>query len=353
MKKNRQVVYVFILLLILLSELALIRLFDYKEKQKPQESFNSIEKPLKNEKIDSQTIEENFPKEKDYISSHLYKILEKYPDLKNAILAASTNLTFEKQMVPQGITLTEEHIIITAYDFKKRGNSKCYIYTMDGKMVNVVSLDTKSHVGSIAYDKKNDFVFIPGDNGTVLVYKKDDLLYNNFANSTFYFDLSEKFKIYDNKYTNVVDYLTIDEDDLYVGNFLNNENGLVQKYKIVGENNRLKLILSKEFTVPQKVQGISFYKEGDTKYMILSISFGRKNDSYLEIYNYRDDIIDYTTEKKINLTMPPMLEQNTIYNDRLYIIFESNANKYKNSKNKVDCICILDIKKILSSSNKI
>lgn len=351
-KKNKQLKCVVLLLMILTIELSIIRVVDRKT-EKTRETFYQVNNAQENVEIIQTKVEKEVIEESEPISESLIKILDKYPSLKRNIKSGNMILPYDKSMVPQGIGLTEEYIIITAYDWEKSENSKCYIYNKNGNIMNTVTLDTKSHVGSIAYHQKSGLLFIPGDAGQVLAYNKEDFLNSSFVKAKYNFDLGEKFSIYQNKFTNIIDYLTIDGEDLYVGNFLCKENGLVQKYKIISEENRIKLDYISEFSVPPKIQGVSFYNKDDYKYMILSKSFGRKNDSHLEIYKYSDTINDYTKEEKISVTLPPMLEQNTVDQNKLYVIFESNASKYKDSKIKVDCICILDIKKIIDELNKI
>ncbi len=99
--------------------------------------------------------------------------------------------------------------------------------------------------------------------------------------------------------------------------------------------------------IPEQVQGIAFTDSGK---IIFSTSYGRKNDSYLYIY---DDVLiseragTVTVDKtEIDLlacssellykkiTLPPMAEGITEGIDGFYILFESGAEKYRNHRGK-------------------
>ena len=71
--------------------------------------------------------------------------------------------------------------------------------------------------------------------------------------------------------------------------------------------------------------------------MILSSSFGRIFSSNLYVYLYEEGKSTYENYLK-KYTLPPMLEQISYYNDSLYLLFESNAYKYSNALDKINCI---------------
>lgn len=79
------------------------------------------------------------------------------------------------------------------------------------------------------------------------------------------------------------------------------------------------------YTIPTQVQGVAFSETGE---IYLSSSYGRRNSSYIRKY---DSVIAMTTkvnEPSVVIEMPPGSEEIDIYNDGLYVIFESAAEKY-------------------------
>lgn len=280
------------------------------------------------------------------ISKEIDSVLNKYPDFKNVIKRANIKVPIFDNMIPQGMTIMNSYILITAYDEINQENSKCYVLNQFGEVKNIVDLNMKSHVGGIAYDKKNNLIWIPDNDGVLNAYYSHDFITKKQVEVKYQFkDIASGLVDYQNEKKNLISYLCIYDKELYIGSFSAIKKGVVKKYNIVNKGENLQLEYVDSFFVPTLVQGITFYKKDNSKYLILSRSYGRNRDSYIEIYQYKEDIKDYTIIKKISLVLPPMLEQISSYNDKLYIIFESNAKKYQNSFHKVENICVLSFNK--------
>lgn len=288
------------------------------------------------------------------ISDSIFDVIQKYPDLERTIKSGNVKLPTSESMIPQGIAyLHDEYIIITAYDHNGIDNSKCYVLNMVGEIVNEVFLDTKSHVGAIAYDKANNVFLIPDTKGVLNAYDEDDILNEDRAEAIQKFEyVGEGLINYMSDYGDYIDFMCLKDDYLFVGNFRTRDKGLVKKYKITKEDDEIVFEFNTQFNVPTLVQGITFYKSEDEEYMILSRSFGRRKKSKLEVYKYEEGKADYTDEHNLvtKMSLPPMLEQVTVDEDNLLLLFESNARKYADGKDKIDVLCILSLKKILDKS---
>ncbi len=287
----------------------------------------------------------------DSMNENFNALLEKYSDFSKVVKECKINLPIFHNMIPQGITEMGKYYLITAYDSMEENNSQVYVLDKEGKIFNIVNLDTNSHVGGIEYDKYNDFVWIPGNKGKLNVYNGKDFLTNKEVKSIFKIEnMSEGLVNYQNKGKNQIAYLSVIENRLYIGSFSLFKKGLVKEYKITNENNNLELIFNRSFSVPSKVQGITFYKKSDIYFMILSRSYGRHNSSYLNVFEFDENIEDYTSSDiiKLSLKLPPMLEQVSMKSE-LYSIFESNAKKYNNCLEKIGNICILNVEDLIES----
>ena len=129
---------------------------------------------------------------KEGINNYLRTYYAKYPDLEDVLKEAKISLPNEKVMVPQGITLMDNYILVSAYNSNSYTNSICYVIDQNGKLINMVYLDNPSHVGGLAYDKENDLVWIPGEKGILNAYFGQEFLskqeikpkfsYNNVVN---------------------------------------------------------------------------------------------------------------------------------------------------------------------------
>lgn len=285
------------------------------------------------------------------INEKLLPLLAKYPDFAEIVKRANINIPIFDEMIVQGITLMDDYILITAYDNKNIELSKCYVLNKRGEIVNTVSLESNSHVGGITYDKNNKFIWIPGNEGVLNAYKSVDFLTIQNVLPVYQFnDVSENLKNYQDSSKKEIAYLCIYNNYLYIGSFSYKGKGLVKQYEIRGENGEIDLNIVNEFFVPSQVQGISFFQYDNDDYLILSKSFGRNNTSYLQVYEYVNDIKDYTLSdiKSVSFKLPPMLEQITVDGNNLYALYESSALKYKDCLDKIEDICILDLKKIIS-----
>lgn len=286
------------------------------------------------------------------ISDSIVDVLYEYPEFARTIKSANIKLPMTETMIPQGIAyIPNEFIIITAYDYKKDKNSKCYVLDLSGEIVNEVSLDTKSHVGAIVYDEANDVMWIPDAKGILNIYNVDDILNKKNVVAKQKFDyVSDGLINYKSNYGDYIDYMCLKDGHIFIGNFRTKDKGLVKKYKIENVEGEIVLKLVHQFNVPTLVQGITFYKKDDREFMILSKSFGRRKKSKLEIYEYDENLNDYTDGLTMitRISLPPMLEQITANGENLLLLFESNAKKYDDGKDKIDVICVLALEKILS-----
>lgn len=296
----------------------------------------------------NKTDEENLPN----LTPDVITLLNKYPDLADAITKSNIKLPELNNMIPQGITLMDDYILITAYDKNGQSSSRCYVLSLKGKLINTVILDTNSHVGGIAYDHINNLLWIPDNDGKLNVYDAQTFLTEKKVTYKYQFTKAgERLKNYENKLKNLIAYLCIKDNKLFVGSFDDKEKGLVKSYEIIkNEEDEIELNYISEFKVPPQVQGIDFYTIDEETYLLLSCSYGRFNPSYLYIYKYDEETLDYGSSiiDKVTLKLPPMLEQITIKSNKLYTLFESKAKEYDNCLEKIGGICLFNLDKIIS-----
>ena len=284
------------------------------------------------------------------ISDEVREVAINYPEFLSTMIAGNIKIPIYDNMVPQGIALMGDYILITSYDSDGKNNSVVYVMDKNGDIVNIVDLGNKSHVGGIAYDDVNELIWIPGNNGVLKAYQAIDFIndkkvkakysFNNVSDDLVYF-LDEKKKL--------IAFVTIDEDNIYFGNFSKDEESIVKKYRIINSDGRVSLSYINSFMVPARTQSITFFNKGLKKYIIMSNSYQIRKSSYIKVYEYQDNITNYREELS-NIELPPMLEQSVVNGNSLYTIFESKAKKYSNCPEKMEYICVLDIYKIIKDS---
>jgi len=291
--------------------------------------------------------------------------------------------------VPQGICVTEDYVIISAYcagdllhqmainpndvnsndEYVKndlqvhngQGNSDTKhdsaLYIMDrasGSYLATVRLKGyKEHAGGVAFDGKN--VWVAGsddrDGGYLQEMKipyatlKSKLTDSRSAGS-------DSVVIDPNEYSmiplvgdggmnsasfNVSTYNSsgngnIGENYLWVGNN-KKKSGQSSCYlvKYHYDENSDKLTKEKRYRIPDKGNGAVFFDYDDRSYLALNVSPGRHSESKMYIWDVTDKPNDswLGVDTCTNIvTLPPMLEEACYYDDRIYAVFESGANVY-------------------------
>lgn len=281
----------------------------------------------------------------DFNNSLLYK--EEYSSFATALIDDSIPLSFNSGMVPQGITIMDDYILTSSYDYFGDNNSEINVLDKNGKIINTCLIDCDAHVGGISYDVSNKLVWITGKSGEVNAYSSDDFLVKKELSPRYKsINVGKSLANYKCPWKNSVSYLTVYDNCLYVGSFSLNNFGIVKKYSIniSPYDKKLTLSLEKQFKVPTRVQGISFYTKDNENYILLSRSYGRNIPSLLQIFKYSDDIEDYNNPdlRSVSFMAPEMMEQITICDEEAYTIFESGALPYKEKNETVDNICVLD-----------
>lgn len=259
-------------------------------------------------------------------------------------------LSLEDDLIPQGICSICSYIFITCYT-TSHNFSRVLIYDLEGKLFNTVVLDNKSHVGGIGYDSFHQLLFICDSHGTVSSYSFREFIQGNLKSKKSYLVADDSLggSILKEEGRVVCSYLTCFQNKLYVGSFNKRENGLVKVFNIVRKREGICLEFIKEFSVPSKIQGIQFYQDVSNLYLLLSRSYTRVKDSEILLYQYLDDINHYITPF-FSFSLPPMLEQITLYQSKnLLLLFESCAKKYRyNAKIVVDHVVSLDLQRVIS-----
>lgn len=129
-----------------------------------------------------------------------------------------------------------------------------------------------------------------------------------------------------------------------------NNKGILKKYNVSidSDNRTLTLDYDKKISIPDKVQGVSFYKKANDIYIIFSRSYGEKIPSVLQIFKYNEDVTNYndTSLNYVCLECPSMLEQTAILDNYIYSVYESAAFPYK-SADSTNNLTVVDVDIVL------
>ena len=287
------------------------------------------------------------------------------PGLENTCFLTSGT----DQMVPQGICIAGDFLLISAYD--KSGKEKSVLYVLSNEdaanreLLTTLVLPDRNHVGGIAYD---------GDN--LWVAKSTDkclskISYMHIAEAVLSGADVYMLKDYDGEFNCgvIASFVAYQDGRLWVGtsHSLLSRKGVLTVFrkeksrgnadaatgtevfetggKAVNEDTA-EWIRQFSLEIPDYAQGIAFFSEDGTDYLLLSASHGRFQSSGL--YLYEETISDEKVMLSANaqLEMPPMAEELVSDGEYTYCLFESAATCYSTVEGlrceyPVDRVCAL------------
>lgn len=284
-------------------------------------------------------------------------------------LIATKNLSLETgdvamatTMTPQGITMTEDYILISAYSHVKEYNSVIYVLDRNThKYIKTIILEGKPHTGGIAYDPQYKNILVCGNKGDiseVISFSLKDLEAYDFDKEQKPIAYTHRFEMPEIK---KVSFITYHEGNIYVGLFTNEGKSVLEKYaididgkikpnverSITFAEEKAKVELEQSYEIAGEIQGITFYENN----LLLSRSNGPFINSEILIFEDtgKDEVFFKDDAKKI-IEMPERLEQ--IYVDEskqnVFAVFESASFAYRAlAFTRVDRVLQLDIEKLL------
>lgn len=242
-------------------------------------------------------------------------------------------------MTPQGIAVSGQYLFISAYCQSKNHNSVIFVVDKETHdFVKEVVLPNKAHVGSLAYDARNDNLWVCGSrNGIAQVNALD-------MESIEAYDFSEGWEpISFLHVNNILDiprssFMAYQAPYLYVGYYSTQEDSTIKKYEVQDDGNirsvpvehpaskvRQGVAEEDELKISPYAQGMTFL--GDI--LFLSYSMGIF-PSRLAAYQVSDGIRDFTDEMALeDIRLPYMLEQIYMDGGTMYLLFESGAYPYR------------------------
>lgn len=257
-------------------------------------------------------------------------------------------------MTPQGIAVSNDYLFISAYCHTKKHNSVIYMVDKQShKFLKELVLPDKSHVGSIAYDEQFENLWVCGG-------EKDAAQTNALSMKSIHdYEFGDQWKPIKYFHKNNVaeiprsSFMAYGNSHLYVGYFTTKEDGVIKKYRIQDDGDILKVAFDyqgisdqsglavDEANVSRYSQGMAFYEN----MLFLSHSIG-VIPSKLVVFQNGNNIHDFTDQTAIDeITLPNMLEQICIYDDTLYLLFESAAFAYRQLPGiAMDRVVTIDLK---------
>lgn len=230
------------------------------------------------------------------------------------------NLVSSYGQCPQGICLTEDYYLVTAYSAED-DDSMGSLYVFDretGEYLVTLGMKKKSHLGGLTYD--GTYVWICHSNSKALecisyyyIKKVAEQKPKAFVDSS---GLFEEYRV-----RNMPSCVTAYDGKLWVAT----HNPYFKSVMVSYEYRDERLVAVDYYRIPEKVQGIAFDVTGN---VYLSTSYGREKSSYLKVYDNVEALGKAPDKPMIKVEMPPCSEEICMSDGKVYVLFESASRKY-------------------------
>lgn len=275
------------------------------------------------------------------------------------------------QMVPQGICIAGDYMLVTAYDSgtpyqvkpgqRSRKVNKSVLYVLSNQdpqnrelLVTLVLPDI-NHVGGVTFDGQNVWIAKSTDRQcSIIPYQAIQQAVGSGESS---YELSS----YGQNVPcgAVASFVTWHNGRLWVGTYSNKISGMGSlrsfsvKKEETEEGEKLSLQKEEQIAIPGYANGASFLEQDGKTYLIVTTSKGRYFDSEVFIYQVAKDGFTgrslYHLEKSCKF--PPMAEELACDGGTAYFLFESSATCYSTPYWKcsypVDRVCAVSIGELL------
>lgn len=272
------------------------------------------------------------------------------------------------QMVPQGICVAGDYMLVTAYDSgdfsgnntgRKLNPSVLYVLSNQDprhrKLLTTIILPDINHVGGAAFDGKNIWIAKSTDRQcSVISYERIQAAVDSGKSS---YELLE----YDQNVPCgvIASFVTWHDNKLWVGTYTNriSGKGWLRSFQVTKENTGQEpgytLKKQEEVVIPGFANGAAFMELGGKTYLAVTTSRGRYFDSRIYFYEVHKD--SYTGKNVYysyySCNFPPMAEELVCDGASTYFLFESSATCYSTSVYQkcsypVDRICAVSTWKL-------
>ena len=231
------------------------------------------------------------------------------------------HIIYSEDICPQGVCLTEEFIMLTAYSADTSYLGEIMIFDRSNcQYLATFGLSSKSHLGGLTYDGENVWI-CSSSNDSIMRISYDFIELMAWKNTGGVIDARGLVDVY--SVSNTPSCITWYDGRLWVGTHNILFDAEVFSYYYNDKTNQLETLSS--FAIPAQVQGIAFSEDGK---VYVSTSYGRKRSSYLKVYDSVEKMAADTGNPKSTIEMPPCSEEICYEDGKLYILFESAGMKY-------------------------
>ena len=216
-------------------------------------------------------------------------------------------------LYPQGLCIAGDYLLVSSYSDENGAPGCLFLFDKEtGDYLATLGLRDSSHLGGIACDGENVWICHSDDN-TLQRIPYTYIHAVGKAASRQLIDISDWAETY--PVQNTPSCITCVGDHILVAT-----TSLLLRSQMVSyrfENGML--IPENTYTIPTKVQGVAVYEDGT---VFLSVSYGRKNSSQLNVYHSLAELHNPAAEPALMIELPPCSEEIVIDGQQLLVLFE-------------------------------
>lgn len=227
--------------------------------------------------------------------------------------------TSSLSLYPQGICIAGDYLLVSSYSDEKGALGCLFLFDKEsGEYLATLGLKSSSHMGGIAFDGENVWICHSDDN----TLQRIPYVYLHAvgkAASKQLIDISDAAETY--PVQNTPSCVTCYGDHILVAT----TSLLLRSQMVSYRFEDGVLVPENTYSIPTKVQGVAIDKDGT---VFLSLSYGRRNSSQINIYHSVADLHNPAAEPAVMIELPPCSEEIALDGDLLYVLFESAGYKY-------------------------
>ncbi|MCI9137398.1 MAG: hypothetical protein HFH48_07520 [Lachnospiraceae bacterium] len=277
------------------------------------------------------------------------------------------------QMVPQGICIAGDYMLVTAYDngmfYGKKTKqkvpkiSRSVLYVLSNqnpenrKFLTAVILPDINHVGGAAFDGERVWI------AKSTTRQCSVISYDTIERAVNSGESSYELLAYDGNVScgMTASFVTWHEGKLWVGTYVKGllKKGELRGFRVVRKEREGREILTleqqEEILIPGFANGAAFLKAEGKTYLAVVSSMGRYFDSEIYLYEICKDVCSGKNlyRRHDSVSFPPMAEELVWEGTYTYFLFESSATcystlSYQKCSYPVDRICAVSTQQLLT-----
>ncbi len=241
--------------------------------------------------------------------------------------------SYSIQMVPQGICIAGEYMLISAYDKGMNGKTEpsvIYVLSWEAgtgrELLTTMVLPDRNHVGGLTFD--GEYIWVAKSTTGYLSgisYDRVEEAVRSGQSSYALGDYSCQL------YAGVTaSFVSFGHDRLWVGTFSSGigKKSMLYGYQLSKEMGQVTIEQECALEIPPHAQGVTFLERNQTFYMALTASYGKFCDSGVYLYEVKEGGCKAGMRLLGAYRFPPMVQELVSDGSHTYFLFESAATCY-------------------------